>query len=163
MAQAAEMSDGDGRGGPSRWTVLGIGVAALVVLIGVTIVIVGGDNSGDGGEVVTRAEAALDKAGIADAKVQTGKNGTITVSGVDADDSGRIPDVLAGVDGVDDIEVKAVTGESASNTPDSKPADDSKDAASSTDEFVSTPKPPKSTPKVPLPDGVERMGVYQGG
>ena len=29
MAQAAEMSDGDGRGGPSRWTVLGIGVAGL--------------------------------------------------------------------------------------------------------------------------------------
>ena len=153
-------SDGAGGGGPSRWTVLGIGFAALVMLIGVTIVTVGNDTSSDGGEVVTRTEAALDKAGIADAKVQAGQNGTNTVSGVDADDSGRIPDVLAGVDGVDDIEVKAVTGESASNTPDSKPADDSKDAASSTDEFVSTPKPPKSTPKVPLPEGVERMGVY---
>ena len=156
-------SDGAGGGGPSRWTVLGIGFAALVMLIGVTIVTVGNDTSSDGGEVVTRTEAALDKAGIADAKVQAGQNGTNTVSGVDADDSGRIPDVLAGVEGVDDIEVKAVTGESASNTPDSKPADDANAAASSTDEFLSTPKPPKSTPKVPLPDGVERMGVYQGG
>ena len=102
-------SDGDGPSGLSRWTVLGIGVAALVVLIGVTIVTVGDDSSGDGGEVVTRAEAALDKAGIADAKVQAGQNGTNTVSGVDADDSGRIPDVLAGVDGVDDIEFCTLT------------------------------------------------------
>ena len=144
MTPAPEMSDGDGPGGVSRWTVLGIGVAALVVLIGVTIVTVGAPDSDGSSEVVTSAEAALDKAGIAGAQVQAGENGTITVSGVDADDSGRIPDVLAGVEGVDDIEVKAVTGESASNTPDSKPGEGAKDASSSTDGFVSTPTPPKS-------------------
>lgn len=150
------------RGAASRWTVLAIGAVALLGLIGVTVVVLGDDGAG-GSEVITRAEAALDKAGITGAQVEA-EGGRVTVAGVDADDSGRIPDVLAGVDGVDDIEVEALTGASASATPDSAAESGGEEmAAFPTDEFIPTPKPPKSTPKVPLPDGVERMGVYQGG
>lgn len=169
------------RGAASRWAVAGVGVVALLGVIGVTAVAQGGS---EGSEVVTRAEAALERADISGAEVEE-RDGVVTVSGVDADQTARIPDVLAGVEGVEDIKIDAsgaatgpvesATGDGASEdepttttTEDAEPdetdqPDETAEADLPTDEFLTTPEPPGAVPDVPLPEGAERMGVYQGG
>ncbi|MEZ5380850.1 MAG: OmpA family protein [Microthrixaceae bacterium] len=174
------------RGSTSRWAVLGVGLVALLGLIGVTAIATGGD---DGSDLVTRSESALEKAGITGATVKD-QDGTIVVSNVDADDSNRIPDVLAGVDGVGDIEVDKLSDEqstgpatsaagegaeadeatettadndAATDTTAKAGADDDGKKEFPTDKFMESPKPPADVPDVPLPKGVERMGVFRGG
>lgn len=158
------------RGAVGRWTVVAVGLLALLGVIGVTLATTSGDDATGNSDLVTRSEAALKRAGISGASVEE-NDGLVTVSGVEAADSGRIPDVLAGVDGVDDIQVAAITGESAEGSSESTSGEtadepDSDDPAADkfpTDKFLPSPKPPKKVPEVPLPDGVERMAVYQGG
>jgi outer membrane protein OmpA-like peptidoglycan-associated protein len=156
---------------------------ALLGLIGVTAIATGGD---DGSDLVTRSESALEKAGITGATVKD-QDGTIVVSNVDADDSNRIPDVLAGVDGVGDIEVDKLSdeqstgpatsaagdgaaddeatagGDATTETTAKAGADDAEKKQFPTDKFLTSPKPPADVPDVPLPDGVERMGIFTGG
>lgn len=175
LRTAARRND---RGAVGRWTVVAVGLLALLGLIGITLATTSGDDASGDSELVTRSEAALDRAGISGATVAE-KDGLLTVTGVDAADSGRIPDVLAGVEGVDGIEVKALTGESAADSPDDgdpaesdpdstdpdglDPASKDPDSKDASGEFLATAKLPKKMPDLPLPDGVERAGVYQGG
>lgn len=167
MGLSAFSGRGNDTGAAGRWTVVAVGLLALTGLIVATLVATGGESGSS--ELVTRSEAALERAGISGAEV-VDVDGRLTVSGVDAEDSARIPDVLAGVEGVDDIEVDAQTGDSADapaeSTEPEAPVEGEEDAADGdfpTDRFLATPDAPDEVPDVPLPKGVERMGVYQGG
>lgn len=160
------------RGAIGRWSVLVAGLIALVGLIGVTAAVRGSEIGGNEptSDVAGRAEAALHRAGLQGATVSE-VDGVLTVSGVDAEGSSRLPDILAGVEGAKDFEIGSMddSGESAKGSARDAtraPADNATDVDGNplpTDRFLDTPRTPAKQPEVPLPKGVARMGVFQGG